>query len=66
LWRRLRQNQPAPAVFTPSIVINVDETYQLRHWAKQYGVTDEELRAAVATVGASAENVRQYFLGLDS
>jgi hypothetical protein len=46
-------------------VININESYQRRHWAKQFGVTESELFAAVAQVGPIAEHVRNYFLGLD-
>ena len=47
-----------------TIVINVNESYQLRHWAKQFGVSDSQIRAAVEHVGSSAEKVRQYLLTL--
>ena len=54
-----------PAVLSPEIVINIDEKYQLRHWAKQFCISDDELRTAVEQVGPSAEKVRQYVLGLE-
>jgi len=31
--------------------INVDEDYELRDWSKKFGVTQEELKAAVRSVG---------------
>ena len=63
-----RRNKRAPPKVAPlkvDIVINVNENYQLRHWAKQFGVTNAELFAAVEQVGPLAEHVRNYFLGLN-
>lgn len=37
--------------------INVNEDYELRDWSKKFGVTPEELKAAVEKVGSSAEAV---------
>ena len=40
--------------------INVNESWELRWWTESLGVTEQELRAAVAAVGASANAVRQH------
>lgn len=40
--------------------ISTDEEYEVRDWAKKFGVTPEELKAAVARVGTEAENVKRY------
>lgn len=40
------------------IRINVQEEYELRDWSKKFGVTPDELKAAVAEVGPMAEDVR--------
>ncbi|HVJ75272.1 MAG TPA: DUF3606 domain-containing protein [Casimicrobiaceae bacterium] len=40
--------------------ISTSEEYELRDWAKKFGVTPEELKAAVARVGTEAENVKRY------
>jgi hypothetical protein len=40
--------------------INVHEDYELRDWSKSLGVTQEELKKAVAAVGDRAEKVREY------
>jgi hypothetical protein len=37
--------------------INVHEDYELRNWASRFGVTQEELKAAVAKVGPMADAV---------
>jgi hypothetical protein len=37
--------------------INVNEDYELRDWAKKFGVTHEELKKAVKAVGTSATAV---------
>ena len=42
------------------IRINVDEVYEVRHWAKQFRVSDVQLLAAVKKVGPMVYVVRQY------
>jgi hypothetical protein len=41
--------------------INVNEPHEVRYWTKKYGVTEEQLRAAVAQVGVRADQVEVYF-----
>lgn len=43
--------------------INVNEDYELRDWAKKFGVTPEQLRQAVARVGDRAEAVERHLKG---
>ena len=40
--------------------INVNEDYELRDWSKKFGVTPEELKAAVAAVGVQAKDVEAH------
>lgn len=40
--------------------INVNEDYELRDWAKKFGVSKEELKKAVQSVGNSAAAVRKH------
>ena len=40
--------------------INVDEVYEVAHWAKQLGVSNLQLRAAVEQMGPLVDGVRQY------
>jgi hypothetical protein len=40
--------------------INVSETHELRYWTKELGVSEAQLRAAVAAAGTSVKAVRQY------
>ena len=40
--------------------INLSEPYEIRDWTNSLGVTETQLREAVAAVGSSAEKVRQY------
>lgn len=40
--------------------INVNETYELRDWAAKFGVTQEQLKAAVARVGDRADEVERF------
>jgi uncharacterized protein DUF3606 len=35
--------------------INVNEDYELKDWSKKFGVTPEELKTAVQSVGTSRE-----------
>ena len=40
--------------------INVHQDYELRDWAKRFGISKDELKKAVESVGNSAEAVRQH------
>ncbi len=40
--------------------INLNEDYEVRDWTKGLGVTEEELRKAVAAVGDRADKVREH------
>lgn len=40
--------------------IAISEDYELRDWAARFGVTKEQLKAAVAAVGDQADKVEQY------
>jgi len=40
--------------------INVHEDYELRDWSKKFGVSPDELKKAVQSVGTSAEAVRKH------
>jgi hypothetical protein len=40
--------------------INIHEPWELKYWAKQYKVTVEEIKKAVAEVGISAQEVKNY------
>ncbi len=39
--------------------INVNQDYELRDWSKKFGVTPEQLKAAVAKVGTMADDVEK-------
>ncbi|MFN9475961.1 DUF3606 domain-containing protein [Acidovorax sp.] len=40
--------------------INLSEQYEVRDWSNSLGVTEAQLREAVAAVGSSADKVREY------
>lgn len=40
--------------------ISLSERYEVRDWTNSLGVTEAELREAVAAVGNSADKVREY------
>lgn len=40
--------------------INTSEDYEVRDWAKKFGVSAEELREAVKAVGSSAKDVEAH------
>jgi hypothetical protein len=40
--------------------INVNQDHELRYWMASLDVTEDELRAAVRVVGASADELREY------
>lgn len=37
--------------------VNISEDYELRYWSEKWGVSPEQVKAAVAKVGASADAV---------
>jgi hypothetical protein len=39
--------------------INLNQDYEVRDWTKSLGVTEDELRKAVAAVGNEADKVRE-------
>jgi hypothetical protein len=43
--------------------INVNEDYELRDWSKKFGVTPDQLKAAVQAVGTSADKVEAHLKG---
>jgi hypothetical protein len=38
--------------------INVDEAYEVQYWTKEFGISAQQLRAAVKRVGVMVEDVR--------
>jgi hypothetical protein len=40
--------------------INVNQDYELRDWSTKFGVSQEELKAAVQAVGDRAADVERY------
>jgi hypothetical protein len=40
--------------------INLDEEYEVRDWSKRFGVSADQLRAAVKTVGNRADDVERH------
>jgi len=43
--------------------ISVNEDYEVRDWSKKFGVTPEELKAAVKAVGSDAADVEAHLKG---
>jgi hypothetical protein len=41
--------------------VNLDERWERSYWARRLGVTDQELREAIALVGPLAEDVKTHF-----
>ena len=42
------------------IRINVNQDHELRDWSKKFGVTHDELKAAVKAVGVMAKDVEAH------
>lgn len=40
--------------------ISLEEDYEVRDWAAKFGVTPDDVRAAVKAVGDRAEAVKEY------
>jgi hypothetical protein len=43
--------------------INFSEDYEVRYWTQKFGVTEDELRAAVNRVGNSAKALEKELAG---
>jgi hypothetical protein len=43
--------------------INTHEDYEVRYWSKKFGVSPDELKAAMKKVGNSAEAVKKELRG---
>ncbi|RVT90390.1 DUF3606 domain-containing protein [Sphingomonas crocodyli] len=43
--------------------IALTEDYEVRYWTRKFGVTEEQLRAAVQEVGHSADRVEHHLSG---
>ena len=43
--------------------IDVNQDYELRDWAKKFGVTPEQLKDAVKAVGTGADAVEKHLKG---
>lgn len=41
--------------------VNVNEEWELRHWTKTFGVSEEELKAAVKQVGVRVDVLSAHF-----
>ena len=41
-------------------LISLEQDHEVRSWTQSLGVTELQLRAAVAAVGHSADKVREY------
>ncbi|MGO4700306.1 DUF3606 domain-containing protein [Dyella sp. 2RAB6] len=41
--------------------VNIHEDWEVRYWCKAFGCTEQQLKAAVKTVGVSAAAVRRHF-----
>jgi hypothetical protein len=41
-------------------LIAMDEPHEVRSWTESLGVSEQQLKAAVAAVGNSAEKVREH------
>jgi hypothetical protein len=43
--------------------INLQQDFEVRDWAKKFGVTEDELRKAVQAVGHEASKVKEHLRG---
>jgi len=43
--------------------IDVSEAYELRYWSNRFGVSAEQLKAAVQAVGTNAQDVQMHLKG---
>ena len=60
--RAWQTTSPRPAVKTGTHIA-LSEDYEVRDWSKKFGVTADELRAAVKAVGNKASDVEAHLQG---
>jgi hypothetical protein len=41
--------------------VNLSQDYEIRYWTKLFGVSEEQLKEGVKTVGSSAQQLAQHF-----
>jgi len=46
---------------TDALIININDGFELSFWAVKFGVTKDEIRAAVRQVGNSLTAVKRHF-----
>jgi len=42
--------------------INISQDYEVRYWCEKLGVTDDQLKSAVAKVGPLVKHVREHLM----
>ena len=40
--------------------VNIEQDYEVQYWTQEFGVTEEQLRAAVRRMGPSADKLREH------
>jgi hypothetical protein len=40
--------------------INIEESYEIKHWVERFNISPDKLKDAVAKVGPMADNVAKY------
>jgi len=40
--------------------VNITRESEVKHWTREFGVTEDQLRRAVAAVGPNTERVRRF------
>lgn len=41
--------------------INLSEEYEVRHWSKRFGVSQDQLKEAIKETGPMVKDVKAYF-----
>ena len=41
--------------------VNMDQEYEARYWADKWGVSQQELRSAIASVGPMVSDLERHF-----
>jgi hypothetical protein len=53
-------NTPQKRDYGKNTRIDVNQSYQLAYWKQRFGISEEELIAAVRAAGGLARNVKAY------
>jgi hypothetical protein len=53
-------DDPSKAGKADNIRINIEQEHEVKYWSEKFGVSQDQLKSAMAKVGSMAKNVRDH------